>query len=455
MQSSVSNNHHSPWSGAALRIAVMYAIVSALYILCSDALLGIFLSQATITKLTQLQTLKGVLFVLMTATFLFELVRRAIRDLDKTQQSLSKAQEIAHLGNWEWELLTDRVTWSEEMYHLFERPREQGPLVYERFAELFDPADRARVMEPIERALKAGEPFRIDFRLPRAKGDKWILAQGEVTRDNSGKVVRLFGTCQDITARKLMEQELRRFNEMLEQRVAQRTGELQQANEDLRTFSYTVSHDLRTPLRSMTRTAAELLQTACGRSDEEAQECARRIAGAAARLDRLIQDLFEYNKLARAEIRPQGVNLLLLAHDVAGQLHRDPDFAEAEIVIREPMPAVLAHRPTLTLVLLNLIQNAVKYVAPGRSAIVTIYAEQRGRVARLTVEDNGVGMEPARVATIFSLFEQPHESSDTGGSGIGLAIVRRGVERMGGTVGVESSPGAGSRFWIELPTDPA
>jgi len=301
--------------------------------------------------------------------------------------------------------------------------------------------------------LRSGEPFRIDYRLPRSSGDKWILAQGEVLRDSNGKVMQLFGTCLDITARKQMEQELRQLNETLEQRVARRTAELQQANEDLRTFSYTVSHDLRTPLRSMTRTAAELLQTACGRSDESAQECARRIAGAAARLDRLIQDLFEYNQLARAEIRPQSVNLLLLTYDIAGQLRRDPDLAEAEIVIREPMPTVLAHRPTLALVLQNLIQNAVKYAAPGRPPLVTIYTEARQAMARLIVEDNGIGMAPDRAATVFHLFEQPHESTDTGGSGIGLAIVRRGLERMGGKVGVESSPGAGSKFWIELPMD--
>jgi signal transduction histidine kinase len=405
---------------------------------------------------------KGLFFIAATAVLLFVLVRNALAnlarsrdELNKSQQSLSKAQQIAHLGNWEWDVTNGQVTWSSEMYHLFDVPEKGGPLSYERFQPLLDEVDRPRVTEAIDRTLKTGEPFVVEYRLSRGSAnERFILAQGEALLDSSGRVVRLYGTCLDITARKHMEQELRQLNETLEHRVAERTAELQKANEDLRTFSYTVSHDLRTPLRTMTRTAAELLQTASGRSDPAAQECARRIAGSAARLDRLIQDLFEYNKLARAEIRPQSVNLLLLAHDVAGQLRRDPELADAEIVIREPMPYVLAHRPTLVMVVQNLLHNAIKYVGPGVAPIITLYAHPSNGMARLVVEDNGVGMEPSRAGSIFHLFERPHESSDSGGSGIGLAIVRRGVERMGGRVGVESTPGAGSRFWIELPRDP-
>jgi signal transduction histidine kinase len=450
-----------PGIGPAFRIALIYAVVAGTYILCSDALLQALLPQATLEKHTQIQSFKGLLFILATAVLLFVLVGRALSslatsrdELTKSQQSLTKAQSIAHLGNWEWDVQGGQVSWSGQMYDLFDIPPERGPLSYELFLERLDASDRPKVTQAIENTLHTGQPFRIEYRLPRAGlADRFILAQGEVLKDAQGRVARLFGTCLDITSRTLMENELRQLNETLERRVAERTAQLQQANEDLRTFSYTVSHDLRTPLRNMTRTAAELLQTACGRADQAAQECARRIAGSAARLDRLIADLFEYNKLARADIKPQSVNLLLLAYDVAGQLRRDPDFAEAEIVIREPMPNVLAHRPTLALVLQNLIHNAVKFGMPGVAPIVTLYAHQTDGATRLVVEDNGVGMDASRAASVFHLFEQPHESNDTGGSGIGLAIVRRGVERMGGKVGVETSPGAGSRFWIELPRD--
>jgi signal transduction histidine kinase len=204
----------------------------------------------------------------------------------------------------------------------------------------------------------------------------------------------------------------------------------------------------------MTGFAQELLQLEEVKDLPAAQDYARRTIAATARLDRLIQDLFEYNQLARQEIRPQRVSLVLVVHDVVGQVRRVPEFANAEIQIREPMPWVLVHRVTLSLVIQNLLQNALKFVQPGVKPTVILRSGERGDRAVLFIEDNGIGIDPAKRASIFHLFEQPHESDTDGGSGIGLAIVRRGVERMGGKVGVDPNPSGGSIFWIELPKDP-
>ena len=216
-----------------------------------------------------------------------------------------------------------------------------------------------------------------------------------------------------------------------------------------------ISHDLQTPLGSIRRFGEQMLSSPGVQSDPEAQDAARRIIAMSVRLDRLTQDLFEYNKLAQAEIQLQRISLVLVAHEVVGQLRREPEYAEAIINVREPMPWVLTHRATLSLVLQNLVINAIRHVPADRKPTVELYAEDCGNTARIIVQDNGVGMDTQRCQNVFNLFEQPRRETDGGsGTGIGLAIVRRGVERLGGSVGVESTLGMGSKFWIEIAKDP-
>ena len=157
---------------------------------------------------------------------------------------------------------------------------------------------------------------------------------------------------------------------------------------------------------------------------------------------------------ARRDLLPERVSLVLVLHDVIGQLRRDPEFARARVEVIEPMPWVLAHRPTLAAVVSNLLENAAKFVARGVDPVVVVRAEDRGDAARVWFQDNGIGIAPEHHERIFHVFERLHGLEQFPGTGIGLAVVRRGVERMGGRVGVESAVGTGSRFWIELPKDP-
>jgi signal transduction histidine kinase len=168
-------------------------------------------------------------------------------------------------------------------------------------------------------------------------------------------------------------------------------------------------------------------------------------------MDGLIQDLLSYSRLGRAELELEPVSLQSIAADVLEQIRLDLLERKASVSVEGPLFMVMGHRLTLTQILINLITNAVKFVAPGVHPRVCVTAEAIGPNVRLWVEDNGIGIAPEHQERIFRVFERLNKAEAYPGTGIGLAIVRRAMERMRGRVGVESEVGKGSRFWIELP----
>jgi signal transduction histidine kinase len=247
------------------------------------------------------------------------------------------------------------------------------------------------------------------------------------------------------------EREVRALAGDLERRVEERTAQLEDANRALEAFSYSVSHDLRAPLRGMQGFSQALLEDYGDRLDETGQDYARRILAAAGRMEVLIEDLLTYGRLSRVEIDPQQVALSPALREAQAQIEEAIARRGARIRVDEPLPAVRAHRPTLVQVLANLLSNAVKFVPEDRVPEVRVWAENGGGRIFLYVEDNGIGVAPEHQSRIFDVFERLHGRETYPGTGIGLAIVRRGVERMGGHAGVASEPGRGSRFWIDLP----
>jgi PAS domain S-box-containing protein len=246
-------------------------------------------------------------------------------------------------------------------------------------------------------------------------------------------------------------EQVQRYAAELEQRVAERTAELQKSNFELEAFSYSVSHDLRAPLRAMQGFALALLEDYAERLDHIGRNYAQRIVAAAQRMDALIHDLLDYSRLSRSEMQLQPVNLEWIIDEVLKQLELEIRGKDAEITVRKPMPQVTGHHATLVQVVGNLLSNAVKFVASGVQPQVRVWAEEHSRWVRLWVKDNGIGIAPEHHERIFRVFERLHGVETYPGTGIGLAIVRKGIERMGGRVGVESTPGQGSRFWVELP----
>jgi signal transduction histidine kinase len=258
------------------------------------------------------------------------------------------------------------------------------------------------------------------------------------------------GAQQEIARRKSAEEEVRGLNAGLEERVRERTAKLTEALRELESFSYSVAHDLRAPLRAMAGFAWLLLDAHLGATDEEGRGFAQRIVESAQRMDVMVSDLLEYSRVVRQEIALERVELGPLVREVLAAMEDELAERKASVRVEEPLPAALAHRGALIHAVTNLIQNAAKFVLPGKSPEIVIRSEAGPGGVRLLVEDRGIGIAPEYHDRIFGLFQRLHDDRAYPGTGIGLAIVRKAMERMGGGVGLASEPGKGSTFWLDL-----
>jgi signal transduction histidine kinase len=258
------------------------------------------------------------------------------------------------------------------------------------------------------------------------------------------------GIAEDITQMRQAQDALTALNNDLERRVEDRTQALAEVNRELDAFAYSISHDLRAPLRTMQGYAEALIEDFGDGLSPEGRHYTRRISAAATRMEDLIADILAYSRLAKDEVsvRPESLDVVL--NQVLADLEPMLANAEASVQVERPLPEVEANRAVLRQVLYNLITNAVKFVRPGDKARISVSAEQLAGRVRLWVEDNGIGIAPEHQQRVFDPFQRLHGVEAYPGTGIGLAIVRRAVTRMGGACGVESQLGQGSRFWIEL-----
>lgn len=298
------------------------------------------------------------------------------------------------------------------------------------------------------------QEIEVELRLADGKL-MWILLTTTLSTIEGETVID--GLIENITVRKQAELEKSQLNEILEQRVRERTIELEDtnrqlavANQDLEEFAYSISHDLREPLRAISGFSSILLRNQGKPSEANRQDYLRRIITSTQQADRLIEDLLAYSRLSRTEIPLQIINLSLLIPEILNQLQPELQQRQAQVRIAEPLAEVMGNRTILIQVLTNLLTNAIKFVSPGVKPQVQIWSERKENRIRLWVEDNGIGIAQEYQQQIFQVFNRLHSNEVYPGIGIGLAIVRKGVERMQGNVGVESQPQQGSRFWIEL-----
>lgn len=251
--------------------------------------------------------------------------------------------------------------------------------------------------------------------------------------------------------RKRTEEALYDLMHQLDQRVQERTTQLQETSDQMEAFCYSISHDLRAPLRSIRGFSQAILEDYSALLDSNGRDYLRRIMEGAEKMDSLIHDLLEYSRLGRSMLTFEPINLQATVQRSIAQFEDEIRAKNASISVESPLLRVQGHGPTVEQMIVNLLSNALKFVNPGVKPLIRIRSHEAGNKVRLWVEDNGIGIAPEHHARIFGVFERLHPVDTFPGTGIGLAIVSKAATRMGGRAGVESALGAGSRFWFELP----
>jgi len=236
--------------------------------------------------------------------------------------------------------------------------------------------------------------------------------------------------------------------------LAARTAELNDMLQAMQTFTYSIAHDLRGPLRALMGFSTVMVQEYAARLDENGRSLLRHITDSAQRMDKLLNDLLAYGRLTHVEVTAVPISTEAALTTVLEELNPQIRDKRAVVQVQGRLPSVMANPALLNQVLLNIIDNALKFVAPETTPNIVIKATQAEDRVRLSIIDNGIGIAPAYHEKVFDLFVRLHKPHAYSGTGIGLALVRKAMERMMGKVGVESTPGQGSSFWLEFRASP-
>jgi PAS domain S-box-containing protein len=386
--------------------------------------------------------------------------RQAEETLRESEARMRLALETAGMGIWEMDLAEERAFSDARTAEIF---GHHPPASAAEFFELLHPDDRERVAAEIEAATEEGAPYSTEFRVRTPFGEtRWVHAAGTVIRDEHGEPARMIGVALDVTEQKRAEEELRALTAELEARVAARTRELdsaraeaERANAAKSEFLSRMSHELRTPLNAILGFAQLLERDGLAREQRESVE---QILTAGRHLLELVEELLDVARIESGVLELEA-QPLLLAEVVERALELVQPLADAGQIALGRCPhearelRVLADRQRLLQVVLNLLSNAVKFNRVGGRVDVTCARGGEERVV-LSVHDTGVGLSEADALRVFLPFERVHSPVQVEGTGLGLSVAKALVEAMGGTIGVESTPGEGSRFYVELPLAP-
>ncbi len=389
-----------------------------------------------------------------------------LRDMRDSERKLIEAQRLAHTGNWELDLINNILTWSDEIYRLFEIEKEQFGASYEAFLDGIHPEDREMVNTAYNESLQNRKPYNIVHRLLMKDGRiKYVNERCETFYDAVGKPVRSVGTVQDITEQKRREDELNRYRDHLEETVQQRTEELRLARDAAETankaksvFLANMSHELRTPLNAILGFSQMMQQDPHLNANQH--ETLDIINNSGEHLLKLINDVLEIAKIEAGKLQLESAtfDLHALVREVSDmmRLRAEQKGLQLELDQSSEFPRYIkGDEARLRQILVNLISNAVKFTDEGRVIIRLNIKHNARHHLLIEIEDTGPGISKQDQQRLFKPFVQLSEGKTQIGSGLGLSIVYQFVQLMKGKIAVDSTPGKGSLFRVELPLDEA
>lgn len=374
---------------------------------------------------------------------------RAMREM---RERLELALDGGGVGTWIWEPGSGRLECDERAAELIAGSQSDSPRTFEALLERIPAYERPRVMDAFLRPTRQQQAFRAEFQVVLQDGEeRHLVARARPHCSETDGVCRVFGVIWDVTERYLREREISELNATLERRVQSRTADLQAAVAELESFSYSVAHDLRAPLRGLDGFSRILIEDYGDRLDETGRGHLQRIRAASRRLDRLIDNLLKLSRISKSRMERVPVNLSGMAREVALALQEEQPLRDVEVVIERHLRAV--GDPVLLHALLeNLLGNAWKYTARMERARIefgaTLFSE--GETA-FFVRDNGDGFDMGDAGKLFAPFQRLHGADEFAGTGVGLASVARTVARHGGRVWAEAAKGKGATFYFTLP----
>ncbi|HTL18000.1 MAG TPA: ATP-binding protein [Patescibacteria group bacterium] len=373
--------------------------------------------------------------------------------LSSAKERLRLALAAGKMGTWEFGLNRGAsVILSIELQKIlgFEPGRFDGSI--QAFLDRVYPSDRRVVRRKLMQSIKDGIDPELEFRFLRQGPDPgWLLARGRLYRSEDASPIRLLGVGIDVTAQKAAELEVMRLNAELEARVAERTAQLQATNKELEAFCYSVSHDLRAPLRSIRGFNEVLLERYGAQLDPRAQEFLRRASDSSRYMDELIESLLKLSRVGRAEVSRRRVDLSQIANTIADGLISAEPGRKVTFKIASGLSAI-GDENLLRIVLENLLRNAWKFTSRRAEAHIEFGFADTPEKA-FFVRDDGAGFDSAYAGRLFGVFQRLHSSAEFSGTGVGLATVQRVINRHGGRVWATGAVNCGATFYFSLPSD--
>ena len=369
------------------------------------------------------------------------------------KKMLEQAEALAQLGSWTGDVDSQHLTVSDQLFRNVGLDPSQRMPTDEEYLARIHPDDRALVLADMHCIRTGQEVGELLIRTDPARGPmRWLRRTVKrFPRESESRGPRYIGTLLDITDSVEAEERLERLNSELEQRVTQRTEELSLANQELEAFSYTVSHDLKAPLRGIDGYSQLLVEEYGDRLDEEGLQFVGRIRQGVEQMGALISDLLEYSRMERREMAAEPVAMLPLVHHILDGYESDVMRQGAQVRLDMAPFTLPLDREGMSVVLRNLIGNALKFSRDSLPPVVEIGARCEGRRWVLWVRDNGTGFDSKYHDRMFKIFQRLHRSEEFPGTGVGLALVAKAVQRMGGRVWAESTLGEGATFFLEFP----